>query len=379
MYCTYLVLCLLFLRQSVGQQQCCESRTVGGSDDKSGLYVLQSTGSPSGSCPEGCLYQKQGSSAVYCFHNSPTHVTSCSAPAAPAPSSTASPSAAVILTSPPNVTVALLPSLTTGTTTENTGTTGTTTSTTTTTTTTTTQSVEEVWQINRTRFSPPTITQKGDWGADDFCDPGEYAIGFQLYVAGLCDRRCNRDDDKALMGVKLFCAAYHPHTAGDQTVLTEITSTVASPCDRRSNLPCEWLSTKQCSTPAFLTESRYLSEYFHDETVTEAGADFVDECPEGVVCRNITKSSSDPVGGMNLDMRCSDGVTLTGDGVTQAELPLVDGEQTSSWSTWTTCPEGYAICGIRSRVHQGETDLKSNLGQTEVLFHCCQLPFTYTG
>ena len=76
-------------------------------------------------------------------------------------------------------------------------TTGTTTSTTTTTTTTTTQSVEEVWQvphpkvfiddggkillffgsdqcqadpifkvvpfqINRTRFSPPTITQKGD-------------------------------------------------------------------------------------------------------------------------------------------------------------------------------------------------------------------------
>ena len=25
--------------------------------------------------------------------------------------------------------------------------------------------------------------------------------------------------------------------------------------------------------------------------------------------------------------RCSDGVTLTGDGVTQAELPLVDGEQ----------------------------------------------------
>ena len=84
------------------------------------------------------------------------------------------------------------------------------------------------------------------------------------------------------------------------------------------------------------------------------------------VTRNITKSSSDPVGGMNLDMRwfislptqksitrwyqttkkilhksshvslkiymfeserCSDGVTLTGDGVTQSQLPLVDGEQ----------------------------------------------------
>ena len=24
------------------------------------------------------------------------------------------------------------------------------------------------------------ILSKGDWGADDFCDPGEYAIGFQV-------------------------------------------------------------------------------------------------------------------------------------------------------------------------------------------------------
>merc|ERR1719432_646811 len=94
---------------------------------------------------EGCLYQKQGSGSLFCFHNSPTHVASCSATAP----STASPSAAVLLTSPPNITVALLPSLTVGTT-ATTGTTGTTTTVTTTTTTTittttTTQSVEDVW------------------------------------------------------------------------------------------------------------------------------------------------------------------------------------------------------------------------------------------
>ena len=29
--------------------------------------------------------------------------------------------------------------------------------------------------------------------------------------------------------------------------------------------------------------------------------------------------------------RCSDGVTLTGDGVTQAQLPLVDGEQVAGF------------------------------------------------
>ena len=27
---------------------------------------------------------------------------------------------------------------------------------------------------------PKGAILKGDWGADDFCDPGEYAIGFQV-------------------------------------------------------------------------------------------------------------------------------------------------------------------------------------------------------
>ena len=55
------------------------------------------------------------------------------------------------------------------------------------------------------------------------------------------------------------------------------------------------------------------------------------------------------------------------------------------WSISITCVEYFShVCEIivqsislthffRSRVHQGETDLKSNLGQTEVLFHCCQV------
>jgi len=321
--------------------ECSSSRVVAGSSPTSGEYLLKATGDAR--CSDGCLYEKEGVSSSICFESSVSSGytvsdISCSA----ATSTTATPTTTVTL--PPNI------------------------------------SASEVWEIDRTRFSPPTITQKGDWGVDEFCDVGAYAIAFQLYVAGLCDRRCLTDDDQALMGVRLTCADYDEHTGGGgATTTVEVSSTVAGPCDRRRGLTCDWKAQHACPSGTFLTESRYLSEYFHDTSETNAGAEFIDECPVGVVCRNITTSSSDPVGGMNVDMRCSDGSVLTGDGVMQGELPLVDGEQTSSWSSWTSCPPHYAICGIRSRVHQGETDDKSNLGQSEVLFHCCQLPPSFSG
>ena len=43
---------------------------------------------------------------------------------------------------------------------------------------------------------------RGDWGPDEYCPDGAYAAGFQLYVAPRCTRRCQTDDDVALMGVK---------------------------------------------------------------------------------------------------------------------------------------------------------------------------------
>jgi len=351
-------LLLLLLLCHGSHQQCCPERVVAGASDKSGSYSLAS--SSEGRCPDGCLYNKQGSSTSYCFASNPEFIASCSS----GNTVGLAPSPAVNLTPPPNITVAL-------------GTEPTATTTTTLPTTTTT-SVAQVWMMNRTRFTPPTISDKGTWGEDEFCEVGAYAIGYQLYVADVCVKRCNNDDDKALMGVRLFCAMY-PHTTESAAATTSITSMIAEPCGRRSNLPCSWKSTQSCASPAFLTESRYLSEYFHDVTVTAAGAEFESSCEPGVVCRDITTSSSDPVGGMNVDMRCSDGTSLTGDGVQQSDLPLVGGVQTSSWSTWTTCPPNYAICGIKTKIHMGELDKISNLGQTELMFHCCQLPASFTG
>jgi len=176
--------------------------------------------------------------------------------------------------------------------------------------------------------------------------------------------------------LRLFCADYN----APDVYIAEITSSVMSPCKRgRTGLTCAWNAVLACPAGQLTYASRYLSEYFHEHTEEESGAEFVDECDPGVICRDETTISSDPMGGLNLDMLCTDETLLSGDGIMPEEVPNVNGVETTEWSNFTTCPEKYAICGIRSKVHQGETDNTSNMGQTEVLFHCCQLPPSFTG
>jgi len=297
---------------------CCPMRTVAGETVKSGTYSLKDGNDPR--CPDGCLYSKDDLDV--CFRPNVQYVASCDAEVAP-----------------------------------------------------TTMNYIDVWKMDQTLFSPPTIAETGHWGPDEYCPDGAYAAGFQLYVADKCSKRCSTDDDVALMGVKLYCADYHDPA----TLIQEISSSVMSPCVRKRGHSCDWLTVFTCPPGQFTRKSRYLSEYFHVHEDEEAGAEFVNECPEGTICRNSTSISSDPMGGLNMDMGCTDGTELVGDGIMPEEVPQVAGQDTTEWSEWLECPAGYAICGIRSKVHQGETDKTSNMGQTEVLFHCCQLPAGFTG
>jgi len=335
-----LIITLLSFPPSRAQSNssCCEMRTVAGDTGKSGTYSLKDGNDPR--CQDGCLYSKDNLDV--CFRPNVEYISTCESS-----------------------------------TTINTEITSTTTTTTTTTTpsTTTTVSHVEIWRMNQTLFSPPTIAETGDWGPDEFCPDGAYAAGFQLYVAPMCTRRCQTDDDVALMGVKLYCADYHDPV----TIIQEITSSVMSPCVRKRGYSCDWEEIFTCPQGQFTKKSRYLSEYFHEHTDEEEGATFEEECPVGTICRNATIIASDPMGGLNLDMGCTDGTEISGDGIMPEEVPLINGEVTTEWSPWLECPTGYAICGIRSKVHQGETDRTSNMGQTEVLFHCCQLPPGFTG
>jgi len=336
-----IILALLCITPSQTQNNssCCEMRTVAGDTGKSGTYNLKDGNDPR--CEDGCLYSKDDLDV--CFRPNVEFIASCDS----------------------STTTTLITTTTTSTTT----------TTTTTTSTTTTVSHREIWKMNQTLFSPKTIAETGDWGPDEFCPEGAYAASFQLYVAPLCQRRCQTDDDVALMGVKLFCADYHDPI----TIIQEITSSYMSPCVRKRGETCEWMTIFNCPQGHYARKSRYLSEYFHEHTDEEEGAVFVEECPEGTICRNSTLIASDPMGGMNLDMGCTDGTEISGDGIMPEEVPPVDGVDTTEWSDWLECPTNYAICGIRSKVHEGETDKTSNMGQTEVLFHCCQLPPGFTG
>eukprot|EP00092_Neocalanus_flemingeri_P084175 GFUD01105703.1.p1 GENE.GFUD01105703.1~~GFUD01105703.1.p1 ORF type:complete len:330 (+),score=45.75 GFUD01105703.1:140-1129(+) len=300
--------------------KCCPMRTVAGKGPKSGTYNLKDEHDPR--CLDGCLYSK-GDLNV-CFRPNPEYLASCD-----------------------QVTTTTTKALT----------------------------YVDYWQMDKTLFSPRTISDSGEWGDPEFCPEGAYATKFQLYIAQLCTARCKRDDDVALMGIKLFCADYNDPTNS----IAEISSSIMSPCKRGNRLTCDWMTVIECPEGQFTSQSRYLSEYFHDSTTTGAGAAFVQSCPVGIVCRNETTADSDPMGGLNMDMMCTDGTELIGDGVMPEQVPLVDGSSTTFWSDWTSCPDSYAICGIRSKVHQGETDNKGNLGQTEVLFHCCQLPPGFAG
>jgi len=313
------LLALLFkLDYCVGQitsttttKDCCAMRTVLGSSDKSGTYNLKDENDSR--CPDGCLYSK-GDLDV-CFKANYNYVASCDETTSQNP-----------------------------------------------------KTYIEYWNMDQTLFEPLTIADRGEWGPDEFCSPGSYAASFQLYVADYCDRRCSRDDDVALMGIKLFCAQYNDTTK----VTEEISSSIMTPCEKTRG-KCAWLDTHSCPQGQLIWKSKYLSEYFHDFQTTGEGAAFT--CPPGPICRNETVAGSDPMGGLNIDMGCTDGTDLVGDGIAASEIPLSpEGEETIFWSPWTECPAGYAICGIKSKVHQGETDKMSNMGQTAVLFHCCQVP-----
>eukprot|EP00092_Neocalanus_flemingeri_P005010 GFUD01005387.1.p1 GENE.GFUD01005387.1~~GFUD01005387.1.p1 ORF type:complete len:334 (+),score=32.88 GFUD01005387.1:44-1045(+) len=297
---------------------CCAMRTVAGESVKSGTYNLKDGNDPR--CPDGCLYSKDDLDV--CFKPNVQYLASCDQ-----------------LTTPLALTYI------------------------------------DYWRMDKTLFSPDTIAETGTWGPDEFCPEGAYATSFQLYVAPVCTSRCSKDDDVALMGMKLFCADYY----APDTTIKEISSSIMDPCVRRRGLTCEWNAIISCTGGQFTTQSRYLSEFFHDHETEDDGATFEEICPVGTICRNSTIAASDPMGGLNMDMECSDGKQLSGDGVMPEEIALIDGQVTTQWSQWTTCPAGYAICGIRSKVHQGEVDNAANLGQTEVLFHCCQLPPGFTG
>jgi len=356
--------------QVLGQNSCCPERTVLGSDGNSGVYQLVSDSDSR--CGDGCLYSKENSSdSSVCFQpsSSGSLTSGGPSPSASCPSSTTI--AVGHLTTDPGPTVALAtmlaPTPAVNQNINNNNSSITVALPTTTTTTTTTSLDLSIWHLQST-INPKSISMAGVWGPDEFCPFGAYATGFELKVAPLCTRRCRTDDDFAVGATRLTCAHY---LAPDTPVAT-VTSTesTASRSGGGNSLGYDWKSLQSCPSSSWITSSRYLSEVFMTDNSADGGTTVA--CPEGIICNGggSTASGNDPAGGVNMDVRCSDATELIGN----SGISLGDKAGFYSLSDWEECPAGSAVCGIRTRVQEGETDDVSNLGQTEVILHCCQIP-----
>lgn len=223
------------------------------------------------------------------------------------------------------------------------------------------RTADDNWAIQQV-IIPETITQGGTWGPREFCDSGSFATGFVLRYAPLCVSRCNFDDDTALMGIWLNCGPYND-TSQESGV---ISSSVLPDYKRVGGGSSKgFVSTTRLNCPAnsFLTQSQFLSEYYAGED-TSGGI----SCPPNIICTSFS-STFDPIGGMNLNMKCSDGTQLNGTAVPQSERA-----DTSLWSGWTICPTGFAVCGIQTKVDAGTNNNVDALGIAQVSFSCCSLP-----
>jgi len=226
--------------------------------------------------------------------------------------------------------------------------------------------IKEAW-VTQSAIEPTSLSDKGSFGSFEYCDQDHYAVGFDLQYAPLCERRCTNDDDVGLMAVRLYCAKYNDTS----TIVGTITSDVSTGYVRYNGgtrAGIKWTTTQNCATGRFLSSAQYLSEFF----IENSGAVTGSACPTGLICATSFTSTNDPIGGMNLNAKCTDDVQLDGAAIDQTEKP-----DTSLWSDWMNCNPGYAICGLASKIYLTDEDRFHSLGHTGVSFSCCLLPEGY--
>ncbi|XP_045118100.1 vitelline membrane outer layer protein 1-like [Portunus trituberculatus] len=167
----------------------------------------------------------------------------------------------------------------------------------------------------------------GTWGPQEFCPEGTFAYAFEIKVEPE-----DSNDDTSMNGIQLYCRL--PMDAGHDGLPPRkgarefsITSNVA----RWGN----WRGMRSC-TEGLLTGLKMKSE--------EDQGFFVDDTAAN-----------------DLEMQCNHSTTTLNGG----------GNHWGFYSSWATCPEGWAICGLMTRVEaESATD---DTALNDVRMYCCQV------
>jgi len=172
-------------------------------------------------------------------------------------------------------------------------------------------------------IEPSHETSWGSWGSDEFCPEGSYANGFSLKV----EEDIENGDDTALNAIKLSCA-YHNGTEGGYITSTE-------------QIWGGWTSFQRCYHNEFLHSAQLKTEAY-----LGPGWD----------------RGYDDTAGNDLDVECTDGELLNG-----------DGDRWGEWSELVSCPSNTAICGINTLVESDQGNDVDDTALNGVKFYCCEL------
>merc|ERR1711936_821966 len=180
---------------------------------------------------------------------------------------------------------------------------------------------------HETELRPHAGSSWGTWGPSEFCPNGSWASGFQLMVEPSCGDIC---DDTALNSLKLFCSQL---TGVEDGFVTSKTGNFGG-----------WNDPLMCGEAgSFISGIQFKSE---KETLRA-----------GEVVRHL-----DETAGNNVNMACSHGSVLAG-----------NGENFGTWSNFEMCPEGQAVCGIRTLVEDPQGVLTDDTALNQIILYCCEL------
>nr|XP_045611200.1 vitelline membrane outer layer protein 1-like [Procambarus clarkii] len=168
----------------------------------------------------------------------------------------------------------------------------------------------------------------GEWGPEAFCPDGTFAYAFDIKV-----ETEGSADDTSMNGITLYCRALadvgHDGVPPKKDAKEfSITSTVQRWGDWRGRQACP---------EGLLTGLKMKSEAY-----------------QGIL--------EDDTAANDLEMQC-DWSTFTLSG---------GGNEWGDWSDFATCPDGWAICGIQTKVEADSATDDTALNN--VIMFCCELP-----
>ncbi|KAK8401925.1 hypothetical protein O3P69_001200 [Scylla paramamosain] len=167
----------------------------------------------------------------------------------------------------------------------------------------------------------------GTWGPQEFCPEGTFAYAFQIKVEPE-----DASDDTSMNGIQLICrqpvdVGHDGHPPREGAKEFSITSNEAKWGDWRGKRVCD---------EGLLTGLKMKSEEYQGFFIDDTAAN-------------------------DLEMQCNHSTTTLNGG----------GNRWGHYSNWATCPVGWAICGLMTRVEaESATD---DTALNDVRMYCCQI------